>query len=294
MQDIRTRLTETSTLIRPRPQPRDAGLGRRVRVRRPRLYRVAFWLGLLLLTPGLLAALAAPQLAPADPFVSVGAPLEPPSAAHLLGTDDLGRDLLSAVIYGARTSLLVGGAVAALALAIGTLIGLVAGFLGGWGDDLLMRLTEMFQVLPRFFLAILVIALFGSSLSNLVLVLALTSWTGLARIARAEVLSLREREFVVSARAIGARPARILWRHILPHAIQPLLASAALIVGSAILTETGLSFLGLGDPDLISWGYLLNNAQPFIRRAWWLPVFPGLALVITVLGLSLWLDELNG
>ncbi len=251
------------------------------------------WLGLSLLLPFLIAALAAPRLAPADPFASVGQPFQPPSAAYWLGTDDLGRDLLSGVIYGARTSLIVGASVTVLALLLGVSIGLVSGFGGGWMDDGLMRLTELFQILPRFFLAIAVIALFENTLFNLVLVLALTSWSGLARIARAEVLSLRERDFVIGARAVGVRPARILWRHILPNAIQPLLASVALIVSGAILTEAGLSFLGLGDPNTISWGYLLNNAQPFIRRAWWLAVFPGLAIVATVLGLSLILDEVR-
>ena len=157
-------------------------------------------------------------------------------------------------------------------------------------DDLLMRLTELFQILPRFFLAIAVIALFGNNLLNLILVLALTSWSGLARIARAEVLSLRERDFVIAARSVGVQPTRILWGHILPNAINPLLAATALIVSSAILTEAGLSFLRF-DHNKISWGYFLNNAQPFIRLAWWLPIFPGLAIVVTVLGLSLGLDR---
>lgn len=251
------------------------------------------WLGLLLLAPVLLAAITAPWLAPFEPWAAAGPALQAPSADYWLGTDDLGRDLLSLIIYGARTSLVVGLSVALLALSLGGLIGLVSGYAGGWTDDLLMRLTELFQVLPRFFLALVVIALFGNSLSNLILVLALTSWSGLARLARAEVLSLREREFVVGARAVGVKPLRILSRHILPNALGPLLASAALVVSAAILTEAGLSFLGLGDPNAISWGYLLNNAQPFLRRAWWLPLFPGLAIVITVLGVSLILEAVN-
>lgn len=260
---------------------------------RPRggAFRLTRWLGLLLVSFSLIAAIGAPYLAPFDPFASVAAPFQPPSAQHCLGTDDLGRDLFSAIIYGARTSLVVGLTVAGLALLLGTAIGLISGFTGGWTDEGLMRLTELFQILPRFFLAIVVIALFGANLANLMLVLALTSWSGLARIGRAEVLSLRERDFILGARTVGVKPARILWRHLLPNAIQPLLAAAALIVSSAILTEAGLSFLGLGDPNTISWGYLLNNAQPFIRRAWWLPVFPGLAIVITVLGLTLLLDD---
>lgn len=258
-----------------------------------RTYATTRWIGLVLLAPSLIAALAAGLIAPADPFASAGGPFQPPSATHWFGTDDLGRDLLSAVIYGARTSLLVGATVASLALLLGIVVGLISGFARGWVDDLLMRLTELFQILPRFFLAIAVIALFGNNLLNLIMVLALTSWSGLARIARAEVLSLRERDFIIAARSVGVRPRGILWRHILPNAINPLLAATALIVSSAILTEAGLSFLGLGDPNTISWGYLLNNAQPFIRLAWWLPVFPGLAIVVTVLGLSLVLERSN-
>jgi peptide/nickel transport system permease protein len=251
------------------------------------------WVGVVLLVPSVVAAVAAPQLAPYNPIANVGMAFQPPSAQYWLGTDDLGRDVLSAVIYGARTSLIVGVSVAALTLLLGTALGLIAGFVGGWVDEALMRLTELFQILPRFFLAIAVIALFGSSLLNVVLVLALTSWSGLARIARAEVLSLRERDYILAARAVGIKSSGILWRHLLPNAIQPLLAATSIVVGSAILTEASLSFLGLGDPNTISWGYLLNNAQPFIRRAWWLPVFPGLAISLTVLGLSLVLDEIG-
>lgn len=263
---------------------------------RPPLVRslaLIHWLGLALLMPGIIAALAAPQLTPYNPIANVGLPFQPPSSQFWLGTDDLGRDVLSAVIYGARTSLIVGISVAALTLLLGTAVGLISGFAGGWVDEALMRLTELFQILPRFFLAIAVIALFGSSLLNVVLVLALTSWSGLARIARAQVLSLRERDYILAARALGVKPGSIVWRHILPNAIQPLLAATSIVVGSAILTEASLSFLGLGDPNTISWGYLLNNAQPFIRRAWWLPVFPGLAISLTVLGLSLVLDEIG-
>lgn len=268
-----------------------SGRNRQIRPGQAGNFPFVRWLGLILLTPPIVAALAAPQIAPANPFANVGDPFRPPSALYWLGTDDLGRDLLSGVIYGARTSLIVGVSVAVLALLLGLLIGLISGYVGGWVDDALMRLTELFQIMPRFFLAITVIALFENNLFNLVLVLALTSWSELTRITRAEVLSLRERDYVVGARAVGVKPVGILWRHILPNAIQPLLAATALIVSSAILTEAGLSFLGLGDPNTLSWGYLLYNAQSFIHRAWWLPVFPGLAIVVTVLGLSLALDS---
>ena len=289
MQDVSRRLTKQPELTLP---PVRGSVAQQQRTRQS-FISLGHWLGIILLTPAVAAAIAAPQLAPFDPFTSAGQPFQPPSAEFWMGTDDLGRDVFSAIIFGARTSLIVGFSVAMIALMVGVFIGLTSGFVGGWTDDALMRLTELFQIVPRFFLAIAVIALFGNSLLNLVLVLALTSWSGLARIGRAEVLSLRERDFVIAARCIGVKPSRIIQRHIFPNAIQPILAAAALIVSAAILTEAGLSFLGLGDPNTISWGYLLNNAQPFIRRAWWLPVFPGLAIVVTVLGLSLVLDNPN-
>ncbi len=251
----------------------------------------ALWLGALLLAPAALSALFGPLIAPGDPFAAVAAPFLLPSADYPFGTDDLGRDVLSAVVHGARTSLFTGIAVAAVASILGLIIGCCAGFSRPWVDDVLMRLTEFFLVVPRFFLAILVIALFGNSLACLIAVLALTSWGGLARVVRAEVLSLRERDFVLAARATGARPARIVLRHIIPHALASLLPLTALVASGAILTEAGLGYLGLGDPNLMSWGYLLNNAQKFLWRAWWLSAFPGLAIVVTVLGLSLVLDR---
>jgi peptide/nickel transport system permease protein len=251
------------------------------------------WLGLALLGPVGLSALLSSTIAPGDPFDSVAPPFQTPSLAHPFGTDDLGRDLLSAVIHGARTSLLVGCAVAALAMFLGLAVGVIAGFSRSWIDDAFMRVTEFFQVVPRFFLAILVLALFGNSLANLVVVLALTSWGGLARIARAEVLSLRERDFVRAARAAGANPWRIAFHHVVPNAVQSLLPLTALVASSAILTEAGMSYLGLGDPNRMSWGYLLNNAQTFLYRAWWLSAFPGLAIVATVLGLAFILYRLR-
>ncbi len=260
-------------------------------VRSSRARHGAFWLGALLLAPALVCASFGSTIAPGDPFAASAASFVPPSLAHPFGTDDLGRDLLSAVVHGARTSMLTGLAVGALASSLGLAVGCCAGFGGPAVDNLLMRLTEFFQVVPRFFLAILVIALFGNRLANIVAVLALTSWGGLARVARAEVLSLRERDFVLAARAIGGGKVRIAFRHVIPHVLTSLLPLTALIASGAILTEAGLSYLGLGDPNLMSWGYLLNNAQSFLWRAWWLSAFPGLAIVTTVLGLSLVLDR---
>jgi len=266
-------------------EPRMPGEGRAARS------GAALRIGMALIAPALLAAILAPIMAPGDPFASADAPFLRPSSAHPFGTDDLGRDVLVAVIFGARTSLIVGVAVAGLALVFGFTVGAIAGFSRAWIDDVLMRMTEFFQVVPRFFLAILVLALFGNTLPNLVLVLALTSWGGLARIVRAEVLSLRERDFVRAARALGATPARILLRHILPNAVQSVLPVGALVASSAILAEAGMSYLGLGDPNLVSWGYLLNNAQRFLYQAWWMSLFPGLAIVMTILGLGLILER---
>ena len=231
-------------------------------------------------------------LAPFDPFATRFSALEAPSPAHWLGTDDLGRDTLSGVLAGARASLLVGIATAAVAGIVGTGIGAVAGFYGGLTDDLLMRLTELVQIVPRFFLAILVAAIFGPSLAFLTLLLALTFWPTTARLVRSQILTLRHREWVLAARSVGLGELRILWRHVVPHALGLIIVTAALQIGAAILVEASLSFLGLGDRSVVSWGYMLNNAQPFLRVAWWLSVFPGLALVLTVLGTNLLADTL--
>jgi len=240
----------------------------------------------------LVAALAS-YIAPTDPFSFAGTPFERPSPKHWLGTDDLGRDVFAGVVHGARTSLFVGVAVAGASLVIGTVVGGVAGFAGGKVDDLLMRFTELSQVLPRFFLALTVVALFGPGLRNMVLVLALTSWELTARVARSGVLAVKELEYVTAAEALGSSPWRNLRTHVLPNTIAPVVALASLQVGGAILIEASLSFLGLGDPNVISWGYMLNNAQSFVRRAWWMSVFPGLAIAVAVLGVNLLGDALN-
>ena len=246
--------------------------------------------GLVLTIAALFLAIFGGALAPFDPFATRFGALLAPSAAHWLGTDDLGRDTFSGVLSGARASLLVGIATASIAGVLGTAVGAVAGFYGGMVDDLLMRLTELVQIVPRFFLAILVAALFGPSLTFLTLLLALTFWPTTARLVRSQILTLRHREWVVAARAIGLGELPILIRHVLPHALGLIVVTAALQIGAAILVEASLSFLGLGDRSVISWGYMLNNAQPFLRNAWWLSVFPGLALVLTVLGTNLLAD----
>ena len=246
------------------------------------------------LTAGIaVVALCADLIAPGDPFRAVAAPLQPPSARHWFGTDDLGRDLLAQVVHGSRASLLVGLQTAVLSATIGATVGGLAGYFGRGVDDALMRLTEFFQVLPRFFVAVVVAALFGARLPVLILLLGCTFWPGPARLVRAQVLALRSRDFVVAARATGASHGRVLLRHLLPNAAPPLVVSAALQVGGAIITEASLSFLGLGDRANPSWGYLLNVAQPFLRTAWWMSAFPGLALSLTVLGVNLLADSAN-
>jgi peptide/nickel transport system permease protein len=238
-------------------------------------------------------ALLASRLAPGDPFASVAAPLQSPSALHLMGTDDLGRDLFTGVVYGARTSLVVAGAVTVLALLLGVTVGAISGWRGALVDDLLMRLTEFVQVAPRFFVAVVVIALFGPGLDRLVLLLGLTSWPLIARVVRAEVLSLKTRDFIEAARSLGAPAARILWREILPGVLPAAIVVASVNAAGVILLEAGLSFLGLGDPHVVSWGYLANNAQRFLRVAWWMVLFPGAAIALAVLGFNLVGDTLS-
>ena len=232
-------------------------------------------------------ALLAEVVAPGDPWRPVGPPLHPPSAQYWGGTDDLGRDLWVQVIHGTRVSLLLGLATAALAAGLGGLVGGLSGYCGGRVDDVLMRLTEVAQLLPRFLLALLVASLFGAHRTTLILLLGSTLWPSPARLLRAQLLSLRERDFATAARALGSPGWRTVVRHLFPQALPPVIASATLQVGSAILIEAGLSFLGLRIGDVPSWGYLLNNAQAFLRLAWWMAAGPGLALTLTVLGIHL-------
>ena len=249
--------------------------------------------GLGLTAALIVVALLAGALAPSDPFASVAQPLSPPSRAHAFGTDDLGRDVLTGIIHGARTSLLVVGSVTALAALIGIAVGALAGYRLGVVDDVLMRVTEFVLIVPRFFLAVIVIALFGAGMDRLILVLGLTSWPAIARVVRAQTLSLVHREFVDAARALGATDSRVLLRHVLPGALPPALVVISINAAGVILLEAGLSFIGLGDPSWMSWGYLANNAQRFLRVAWWVALFPGAAIALAVLALNLLGDALN-
>ncbi|MDR7225336.1 ABC transporter permease [Aminobacter aminovorans] len=236
-----------------------------------------------------LMALAAPLLFPGDPLAIAGQPLLRPFQdwALPLGTDRLGRDVLSGLFHGARTSLAVGLAAAAASIFVGSVVGTVAGFAGGFVDEVLMRITDAFQTVPGFLLSLALVSVVGPSLGVVVMAIALSAWTGPARIARAEVLSIRERDYVASARVIGMHPIEIAFREVLPNALPPVLALSSVIVAAAILTEAALSFLGLGDPNHVTWGGMIAEGRAVLRSAPYLSVIPGIALVLAVLGVYL-------
>jgi peptide/nickel transport system permease protein len=246
-------------------------------------------IGLGLVLGLFMVSIFAPWLAPYDPnSINLKEVLMPPSPAHYLGTDTLGRDVLSRIIYGSRVSLKVGFVAVGLATLIGLFVGALAGYYGGWVDQGLMRLVDLMLCFPAFFLILAVIAVLEPSIWNIMVVIGLTGWMGVARLVRAEFLSLREREFVTAARALGASDARLIMRHMLPNALAPVMVSATLGVAGAILTESALSFLGLGvQPPTPSWGNILTAGKDNIEIAWWLSVFPGLAILVTVMSYNL-------
>lgn len=216
-----------------------------------------------------------------------------PSAVYPMGTDDLGRNVLARFAHGARTSLAVGVLAAVTASVIGIAIGAISGFARGMVDVVLMRTAELFQVIPRFFLALLVIAIFGSNILFIILTIGLLGWPEVARITRGEFLTLREREYVMAARTIGQKDRSLIFGEILPNAMPPLIVAMTMQVSSAILLEAGLSFLGLGDPSNPSWGLMLNEAQQFLAEAWWMAVFPGVGILATVSALNVFGDHLT-
>ena len=236
------------------------------------------------------AALVGPMFAPHDPFAITGGSLLSPTRAHAMGTDALGRDVLSALLYGARTSLLVASAVSIIAFVIGTSVGMVSGYLGGWIDDGLSRVTEIFQVIPRFFFVITATAILGPGLGRMILVIGMTSWPTLARVVRGETVATRHSDFVLAAEALGAPPWRVMLRQLLPNVLPATIVTLGLLFGQVLLLEATIGFLGLGDPGTISWGMMAAQAQGFLRVAWWLALFPGLAISITVLGVNLLAD----
>jgi len=241
----------------------------------------------------LLTTILGPLIYPVNPFEIVGKRFLPPGGLFPLGTDYLGRDVLAGIIQGARTSFLIGIIAASLMMSIGILFGAFAGYYGGLIDDILMRITEFFQTLPSLIFAMVLVTLFNPSLGNIIVAIGVSSWPGIARILRAEFMSIREKDFVTASIAVGATNRRIIWRVIFPNALPPMIVNASLAVGIAILFEAGLSFLGLGDPNTISWGYMIGSSRIYIRQAWWTVTFPGLAIFMTVLSLSLMGDWLN-
>ena len=250
--------------------------------------------GLVLLLAIVLLSVFGPMLYVADPFEIRAAPLTPPFDPDAwFGTDYLGRDVMTSLLYGGRATLLVGAIAALLSVVIGTAIGAFAGYYGGRIDGVLMRITEFFQVLPALLFAMVVVTLFAPSLLTVTLSIGLVSWPGTARLARGEFMRYRDLEFVRAERSIGAGNARIIWKVILPNAFAPLIVSATLAIGAAILFEAGLSFLGLGDPNQMSWGMMIGSSRQYVLSCWWAVAFPGAAIFVTVLAVSLIGDGLN-
>jgi peptide/nickel transport system permease protein len=246
-------------------------------------------LGAVLLAVVAGAAVLAPATAPGDPLAMAGRPMLAPFAdpGLPLGTDRLGRDVLAGLLHGARASLLVGLAAALAALGLGVAVGTTAGYLGGWADELLMRLTDAFQTVPGFILALALVSVLGPSLASVVAAIALNAWTGPARVVRAEVLSLRRRDFVDAYRVLGMPSWRIAFVEVLPNALPPVVSLGAVVVAGAILIEAALSFLGLGDPNRASWGAMIAEGRAVLRTSWHLAAIPGAAIALTVLAVSL-------
>jgi peptide/nickel transport system permease protein len=254
----------------------------------------AAMVGLAILILITLGAIFGPILYPTDPFDMVWAPFSPPGKeGYWLGTDYLGRDLVAMILNGARVSLIIGMAAALVSIFIGVTVGAMAGFYRGAVEEILMRITEFFQVLPTLLFSMVIVALFGASLPMITFAIGVVSWTAVARITRSEFLRIRELEYVMAARASGVKNMKLMFRVILPNALPPIIVQSALMVGSAILFEAGLSFLGLTDPNVVSWGQIIGSNREYILDASFTVTIPGLAIFITVLAISLVGDGLN-
>jgi len=296
MSDGRAIVLEASPAVQPREARQDFR-----RILRELLRNKAALLGLLVLLGVAGSAILAPLLAPYDPTSQeITRRLKPPGwtvdgdRANVLGTDHLGRDILSRIIFGARISLIIGLSAVAVAGTLGTLLGLIAGYRGGRVDDLCMRLTDTMLAMPFILLALAVIAVLGPSLRNIIFVLGITGWVSYARVVRAEVLTLRTREFVAAAQALGAAAGRIVFRHLLPNVLTPVIVIATLEVARMIILESALSFLGLGiPPPTPTWGAMLADGRAYLSTAWWLATFPGVCIMLTVLGINLLGDWLR-
>jgi peptide/nickel transport system permease protein len=251
-------------------------------------------IGLLIVAALTFITLLGPLLAPYDPEADDFELFAGPSADHLFGTDSFGRDVLSRMMIGTRVSFTVGISVAVLSMVVGVTLGLIAGYFGGWLDSLIMRFMDLLWAFPEIILAVGMVAVFGSGIRNIIIAIAVAYLDDFARVVRAEVLRHREEEYALAAKAIGAGHGRIMLRHILPNTMAPIIVQATFAVGLGILAESGLTFLGLGvSPSTPTWGLTLNEGRDFIRQAWWISVFPGLAIMITVLGLNLLGDGLR-
>jgi peptide/nickel transport system permease protein len=251
--------------------------------------KISLIVGVAIISILSLAAIFAPLISPYEPAaIDQNSLLIGPSARHLMGTDSLGRDLFSRIIFGARISLSIGLIAVGISTLIGMILGSIAGFYGRWVDSLIMRFVDLMLCFPTFFLILAVVAILEPSIFNIMIIIGLTSWMGTARLIRAEILSLKEREFIQAAQAIGASNRRIILRHLIPNAIAPVLVNAILGIAAAILVESALSFLGLGvQPPTPSWGNILIEAKSTLGIAWWLTLYPGLFILVTILGFNL-------
>ena len=250
--------------------------------------------GSVVLTIFLISAIFGNVISPYDPSDMAFDMMEPPSWSHPLGTDDLGRDLLSRIIVGTQVSLFVGISTVVLALFAGLILGVLAGYLGGWVDHVIMRYIDLQWAFPNFIIAVYLVAVFGTGLSNVIVAISLAFVDDFARIARGMVLSIKEEQYVAAARTVGVSDIRIMWRHILPNAAAPIIVQATVSISYAILGEASLSFLGLGvDASTPTWGLILADGRSFISRAWWLGIFPGLAIMLTVLSINFLGDTLR-
>ncbi|NNE21711.1 MAG: ABC transporter permease [Rhizobiales bacterium] len=250
--------------------------------------------GLIVLALVIVMAATAQLFYPADPFSLVGRAMSPPGQnGFLLGSDSLGRDVAAGIAHGAKTSLLIGLLATVVAVGFGTIMGGLAGYYGGKIDDLLMRTTEMFQTIPSFVFAILLVAIMKPSIKSIVIAIAVVSWPAVARLVRGEFLSLKNREFVQACHTLGMSDVRIMLGEILPNCLSPIIVIGSLMVATAILIESGLAFLGLGDPNIMSWGFQVGAGRTLLRSAWWVVTFPGIAILITVLAINLVGEGLN-
>jgi len=264
---------------------------------------IAFWirfgrnraavLGIIILFSVLVLALFAPIFYPQSPFRVVNKPFLPPLGEYLLGTDVLGRDVGASLAHGARTSLLIGFLATIVAVVVGTLIGGFAGYYGGWIDDALMRTTEFFQTIPSFIFAIVLVAILTPSIQSIIIAVAAVTWPPIARLVRGEFLAMRGREFVQACLIMGMGDLKVIFQQILPNTISPIIVTGSLMVATAILIESALSFLGLGDPNIMSWGFMVGAGRTHLRTAWWLCAIPGIAILLTVLAINLVGEGLN-